>query len=270
MILKFSKRKYTASRIRSFLKKHHITEYKKLKSTKLYYVYSIDDKHLGGDLTSFLNDIGRRLSGITMAISGTRTNLKPSVRKILEQDGDITVKDIKVCRSPLKRGINYIINFINAVEERTPAHDVLFHLYMIITLDNGKQYIIEKNEDINIKPFEAEELTECRDIITPTGLTMRTMLDRTLNAVGSERFYHYDAFSNNCQQFVKDVITSNGIQLDNDKIAFIMQDVSDVLPDWAQEVTRFATDLQNRINTVIEGEGVKKSRKRRRRIGRRR
>lgn len=256
--IKFSKKNYTLKKTREWFKTHHITKYKKNKTTKLYYRFSIDDKYLGGNFTNFINNVARHFKGVVMAIKGTRTNFKPSVREILKNDGDTKIINIRVCRSPVKYGISGAVKIINSLEGKPPKFDVLFHLYLIIELDNKKVYMVEKNEDINIKLFTPKEKSECIDIDTPNNLTMNSIFNNTLNKIGNERFFHYDAFSNNCQQFVKDVLISNDISLNNNQINFIMQDVKDIVPNWAQNATRFITDLANRGKIIIQGQGYKR------------
>lgn len=208
-----------------------------------------------GDVWS---EVKRRLNGVKMAIKGVRTNLKPSVRKILEKnDGVIT--EMYACRRPLSSKFKQLIHWVGSLGQSSQAHDDLFHLFLVVKLDNGHTYVMEKNEDINIKPYEPNDLDECIPIPLNQSITMAEALLVTRERVGDKRFYLYDAFNGrgggNCQSFVMDVLTSIGIDVSPSVKDFILQDVSTLVPEWSQKLASFFTSLYNRGKTFVVGEG---------------
>ena len=84
-----------------------------------------------------------------------RTKLPPDVRKILKQHGDTEIDYIQVARNPLNAGTKLMLNVASLGEFSRKAkklpYDRLFHLYMIVTLKDGKNILIEKNEVINME-----------------------------------------------------------------------------------------------------------------------
>jgi hypothetical protein len=207
-----------------------------------------------------IDEIGRYIRGIKMAIKGTRTNLKPSVRKFLEKHGDVEIAKIDVARRPLAQLLNDLVGAmqnIGGAQLAVSPHDKLFHLFFIMTFDDGTIARVEKNEDINITTYTPDPKDEVLDVPIKRGLTLNQMIANTIKKVGERRFYHYDAYDTNCQKWVDDMLTSNG--LSNTKIkSFVLQDVSKLVPKWGQKLTQFTTDLKNRLNTVIQGEGKTK------------
>jgi hypothetical protein len=209
----------------------------------------------GGSLKNFIKEVKRHYRGIVMAFKGVRTNIKPSARKILEENIDQPIVDLKVARTPLSDKFGKIIDLANDVEGTKKPHDKLFHLYFIATLKNGKQIRIEKNQDVNVIPYKPAHLEETEQIsLNNTNLTPTEFLTKAKEKMGSD-FYHYDAFSTNCQHFVHNVLQSNEMESKPD---FILQDVKNLVPQWGKNIAHFATDLANRALTAIQGEGTNK------------
>lgn len=215
-------------------------------------------EHQGGSQGSGLFDeIGRHVRGMVMALKGTRTNLKPSVRTILKEIGDQPISQIQVGRKPLNATYQFAVDQLNQVTHHQPTvpYDKLFHLYLILTVPKGT-YVLEKNEDINMRryiPSEGEERILLPIPIEP--LSINQMIANTLQKIGKERFFHYNAMSTNCQRFVLDMLQSNNIPLDHQQQEFILQDVSHLLPDLGQKIVHGLTSFYNRAKTFFIGEG---------------
>lgn len=209
---------------------------------------------------SFMSELKRYYRGLIMALKGVRTNFKPAVRKILKEYGDKQITSLSVVRTPLKSVYQFFVREANKTADlRDVSHDTLFHLFLVVSVGDGNEWVIEKNENINIKKYSPKELDERRHIENvDEDLSMNILLGRTLEKVGVERFYHYDAFNTNCQRFVMDVLESNNINVSDDLREFIMQNVSNIVPSWIERVVQIATDIANRGETIIEGEGKKK------------
>ena len=203
-------------------------------------------------------EVKRRINGVKMAIKGVRTNLKPSVRKILEHE-DGVIQEMNVCRQPINSKIKKLLYWVNTIGSHRMSHDELFHLFLIVRLDNGKVFVMEKNEDINIKPFKPDELDECQPVELNQKISMAEVLLVTREKVGDRRFYLYDAFNENgggnCQTFVMDMLTSIGIDVSPELKSFILQKVDKLIPEWSKRITSFITSLYNRGKTFVFGEG---------------
>jgi hypothetical protein len=110
-----------------------------------------------------------------------------------------------------------------------------------LAMPNGdrKDVKIEKNEVINITDnFVSKERskfqhgsgaqTETYKVPVPCCITLQEMMDRASHTVG-ESFFRYDAFTNNCQIFINNILTANGLatpqistQMSTPPIGFIM------------------------------------------------
>jgi hypothetical protein len=206
---------------------------------------------------SIFSEIGRYFRGFLMAIKGVRTNFKPKVRDILQKDGNVPIKELVVCRKPLGNTYNSILNVLNKLSGKEPAHDKLFHLFVIAKLENGKSIKIEKNEDINLDYYTESVIpTDFMPINLQTKMTITEMLENTLKKIGMKDFFEYDAFSTNCQHFIYNLLLANNIQVDEKLKTFILQEVKHLTPEWGQKIAHFLTNLKNKINVIVQGEGA--------------
>ena len=196
---------------------------------------------------------------------GPRKGYPPKVRAYLAKISGGVVNSIQIRRNPIQSLINIALNKITQgkLEEvkRVFGYDKLFHLSMIVgfMLENKQQFcVIEKNEVINISPsFQTTDDTEYYSIpISPTNLTVGEMMARAEEAVGPS-FFLYDAFNNNCQMFLLNILRANGL-LNPEAEAFINQRADEIvkgLPSYTAPVARALTDVAAIANVAIQGEG---------------
>lgn len=200
-------------------------------------------------------DIMQHIEGIRKALEGIRMNFKPSMRELLKKVGQIPIIKIYVCRRPLSSKFSTIINFINKKE----THDKLFHLFLILELQDGQKIMLEKNEDLNIANYKKSNVDEVIEIQSYNQTMMKTINELLKNAIdtyGNKKIFEYDAFSTNCQQFVIDILGGSNIMIDNTTKNFILQDVKDLVPSWAQRLAHGVTSFYNRLKMMIQGYGL--------------
>jgi len=163
-----------------------------------------------------------------------------------------------VCRRPLGNTFNQVLSVINKISGGDAVHDQLFHLFIVVILQDGTKIRIEKNEDINIVRYTESQLPEEMmpvPLDLSKGLTIKQLLDQTLATIGEQNFFDYNAFSTNCQRFVFDILQSNHLPISPELQKFILQNVKDLAPDWGQKIAYFLTSVKNRANLAIQGEG---------------
>jgi hypothetical protein len=165
----------------------------------------------GGQLWS---DIVSRIKGITRALTGTRDNLQPESRKYMDQYGDVPIIALAIGRKPLGETYSTILSLFQKLTftKATIPVDKLFHVYFIVTLQNGIRLRYEKYEQLSIKPYSPVQGEEIIYLSAPRGLTIRQMLETTVRIYGKENIYHYSAFGyKNCQNFVFNNISANSM-----------------------------------------------------------
>ena len=175
---------------------------------------------------------------------------------ILKKYGDYNITGIIIEKSPIIGAIDTALNLISLGKWETAKkkynYDDLYHLYLILTLDLGggktKRLLLEKNQSINISESipEKTEKTQNLNIFPPKNITLNNLLQTTLNKVGKEQFFIYSPFGGrNCQNFIKDIFTSNDLY--NDRInKFVFQPIQELKKDLGGLTTGFSkgvTDL---------------------------
>ena len=199
------------------------------------------------------SEIGRHMRGLLMALRGVRMNLKPAVRRILERIGDKPIAEIRVIRRPLSSKVKALMRLMGVGGE----HDRFFHLFLAVQLyGQAIQWVVEKNEDLNIKPYQPVEIDEAMPVPVPKGLTLTKLFENAIVRIPKQRLFHYDAFSSNCQRFIVDVLQASNVLMTPPMMEFILQDVSKLAKKWQQRLAGFFTSLANRGKLAIVGEGV--------------
>ena len=239
-------------------------------------------KHDGADHTimygsGFFSDVFDKVKSIARAavnivrrIPPIRRDYPPNVRKILAQYGNGVVVGLAVRREPIKSFINTALNWITKGKfdkaKKEANYDNLFHLGLVADVAYGgstKRLLIEKNEVINITTsFSQSPDIEMLIIPVPNAypITLNEMLEKAQNAMG-EGFWLYDAFKNNCQDFIYGILNSNGL-MSAEAERFIKQPIEQLvnrLPSYTPVVARAITDIAGVANRVIYGEGMEGS-----------
>ena len=188
------------------------------------------------------------------------SNYLPSIQKLLNNIGDEEIKNITLAREPLPKATSFLANVISKGEfERKlkeQNYDEAFHLFLVIDTPKGK-YIVEKNENINIKRFSGfSKNVETKNVSVPSNLTLNIMLEKTKSRMGTHKYFNYQALSNNCQKFIDEMLYANG--MNNAELhKFILQDSSELLgndPNYRKLVNTL-TDTKTLFNRITDGGG---------------
>ena len=192
-----------------------------------------------------------------------RTDYNPSQKKLIEKYGSNTITHIKIGRSPLPSFITGALDILTfgAFKEllRKSPYDKLYHLFMIITLDNGVNILAEKNQGLNIKEVSSYDPknTEYIDATyIPSGLTFKELLDNGKQVLGN-KYFPYDATKSNCQQWIRGVLQGSSI-LTKQLSDFVYQDVATLFKDYqtALKVVKGLTDIGSTADILITGGSI--------------
>ena len=185
-----------------------------------------------------------------------KENVPQNVKNALNKIGNNKITNARVGRTPVQAVIQGALKVVANV-----PYDDMFHLGLVLTLENGKEILIEKNEVINIgnpKPVQPNSQTlNLPPLPTPT--TLNQFIANGV-AVKGDDFYRYDPFSNNCQDFVAVLLKANN-DYPPEAVKFVKQPVESLLkqlPQWTQPIARVITDLGAIANVAVEGAGNNK------------
>lgn len=153
--------------------------------------------------------------------------------------GNDQITKLEIVRTPIFIGWDVALDYMSNNRwfelKKKYGFDKLFHLSLIATVlhnNSPTQVIIEKNERINISPdFKLSEATEKLDVpVVGKNVTILTMLSNARNAIGDKDFFDYDAFKNNCQYFIRNLLQYSGL-LNKENEAFLFQDIENIVKE---------------------------------------
>jgi hypothetical protein len=187
----------------------------------------------------------------------------PQAFNFLEKKGAGVIERILVCRTPVSGTIQRVLNLLSLGKfdeaKRDLVLDKLYHTFMRISyVLNGAhhQVVLEKNE----KPYFTESRGRSQEenmVVPVTGLTIKDFVNDAIRKVGFNRYFVYDAFTNNCQRFVLDNLTSSPqVQVSPAVIAFVNQNAEQLLsriPGYVQPISHLLTNTANRTESVLRG-----------------
>jgi len=242
--------------------------YKEAEARRMEMIEKLRGSGFFGDMwnsaKSVVNTVVSRVKDVSM---GFRNDFSPSVRGLLGFIGDKPVVQMFVRRDPIQSALNTALNFIslgkwNEVRNKY-GFDKFFHLRLEVILRVSDspvilaKYTLEKNEVINIqKAFPIESQTEIMPVEMKGEITVNQLLEGAKKIQG-DTFHRYDAFHNNCQDFVGAMLQSNGL-LTPEVAEFIKQDIRQAiseLPSWTGKIARGLTDAGALANVALEGRG---------------
>lgn len=182
----------------------------------------------------------------------------------LKRYGDEVVRLLYLMRTPISGMLDKALNAISFNKwselKKKYSYDSLYHLAMVADVGN-KKVIIEKNETVNISTgFNHSANSEVFHIdMKGKQPTLNELLSTTRQAVGDSQFFEYDAFGGrNCQNFIRDILRSNGL-LTSAAEQWLFQPVEQLvkeLPAFVPKLAKAITDTAATVNKISGGKEV--------------
>lgn len=175
-------------------------------------------------------------------------------QRLITKYGNNIIKSMKIGRTPLPSTITTLLNMatlgaFKKLVDKSP-YDKLFHLFCIITLDNGSKILIEKNQAINMKAVSIynPKNSEYMDVSIPNDLSFTDLLNNTRKKMG-KNYFIYNASYNNCQDFIMNMLRTSSM-LTNELSSFIKQDIISIFKQLPR--TRKFMNTITQIGTGID------------------
>lgn len=215
------------------------------------------------NLTNPFQSIKYGIESIKRLVS---SRLPYRVARFLEQNGNKRIESITLYRQPITSIISKLLNILSLGRwdqaKSKLGYDDLFHLYAVIQFADDTRAIIEKNQDINIssdiksKGSDGESMKVDMKDRQPT---LNQFLENTRRGMGDSRFYSYNPWRNNCQDFLLACLKYNGMESPA-TTAFIKQPIDQLVQTLPPDVSRLATvgtTTASYINRVLQAIGMK-------------
>lgn len=175
-----------------------------------------------------------------------------SARDFLTKYKDAKISNFVIRKNPIQSGVEKVLNFIsqgkyNEIKEDY-AYDTMYHLRLDFEID-GRIYMTEKTANIQFRNGMTTEEDEVYKISSDKVIPLLTAVENTYKKMGSN-FFSYDAFTNNCQNYILNFLSSNGL-LTGDAKNFIYQPVDDMVKKLPSYVKKFASGV-TKIGSVVD------------------
>lgn len=229
-------------------------------------LHRVEQRFLGGLLNKAKDAISKGASRVKEAFSALFSNKLPkSFRDTLEKNKDKSITNIQICREPISRAVAMFANLISAgtyeSEAKKVGPDGFFHLYSIITLDDGATLLHEFNERPVLQKHTGtiSEKAECLSI-SGNNIPLGEFIEKAMKQMGEDKYIDYDAIFNNCQDHLLASLQANGLST-QDITNFIKQDTEDLIentPAFSKILSKKATGLGGTLRQMWEELTAKK------------
>lgn len=171
----------------------------------------------------------------------TPTNSYPDdVKDFILKYSKNFVRNIVIVKTPLE---NLLQSTIYLLAPEAKVDGTLYHLQLILTLDNDKKFILEKCATINIQStYSVSDKSKQLVVDMNKPILFDTLLTNTKNFMGTKRYFWYSAKDSNCQDFALSVLKSNNLSNEQYE-TFIKQNTSNI----------FDGKIGNKISIIFNG-----------------
>ena len=169
-----------------------------------------------------------------------------STGKLLAEHGYKKIIGITVMRTPIQA--SKFLKYANVSLAKKP-YDKLFHLFMMLLLEDGTKLTLEKNENISITVYNGRPGTESSVITRVPKRSLAVLLQKTEDRMG-RNYHRYDATDNNCQDFLISLLAANNFGSGNKK--FIKQDVSELVGSKTKAALKGVTRIFGVAKTLFD------------------
>jgi hypothetical protein len=207
---------------------------------------------------------------------GPRKTATKRFINFLETEGNQKVVDIQIARKPVESGVKFLMNALSLGRFNKTAkslgYDDIYHAYTIITLENGRSYVVHKNEVVEEREATPADFKNERYTVPlpkNSTLTLKGMIERAsttdmgvpASKESQQRFWQYDGKEDNCQSFVRQLVQDNDLQITDPKAQELLvpQDgraLIDSLEEYSH-YPKFITDVAATLDRGIHGDGIK-------------
>jgi hypothetical protein len=167
---------------------------------------------------------------------------------LLSKYGDVKITKLYYSRKPIQKAISTALSIaslgeVDRLKERKGYKDI-YHDGLIVYLQSGEVFRLEKNASIELNNFVNEENELLFSVPFNKELTINILLNNG-KEVG-QSFYEYDHTQNNCQTFVHTILIKNNLmnsELEKNVTKQNAEEISATLPKDMNNIMHIATDL---------------------------
>jgi hypothetical protein len=200
-----------------------------------------------------------RLFNFLSSLFGDR-RLPKSFRNSLQKHQDKIITAMEICRSPIEGMAKTFANIVSLGKfdeiSKEQGQDGFYHLYSILTLNDGTKLLLEKNETpvLSSSLPSKKSSTQCEPVGIDKEITLGEFIAKTVKRMTLEIYNRYSATQYNCQNFLVNHLTANGLITPQLK-EFILQDLTKLIeetPAFSKYLAEKATDIAGKGKELLE------------------
>jgi len=205
------------------------------------------------------------LQDIIHFLMGVRRKLPPKGRKLLETHGNKRIVQITLFRQPISKALEVLGNILSLGKwdsvKKQLHYDSMFHLGMILELQDGKILTTEKNQTPELNNnITYNRQAQFKNVpLKGKRITLTQFFSDGFKFHG-ESVYSYNASTANCQIYVCKMLQGNGL-CSPEIEKWVKQDaliVMKTLPDIPKKFIDKLLEFASRADVLIKGAGLKK------------
>lgn len=204
-----------------------------------------------------LKKIKKRVKAVFSKPLQSSTSQSSRLAKLLKDVGNVPIQAIGVGRTPVNKIVQGVLQLLSLGKyeevKKKLKYDDVYHVFLIIQMRSGQRFKLEKNHVV--------ECTKTTQGLPPGGLsfssplTLRLLLER---AATGPSFWSYNPATNNCQNFVRDIVSSNHLIPQNQEaLACLTPQQGDLLlktlPGFTRWIPSAVTSAAAQGDRILEG-----------------
>ena len=185
-----------------------------------------------------------------------------NAKQFLIKYQDSNVSNFVIRKNPIQSGVEKFLNFLSAGKyeevKKNLDYDKMFHLRLDFEID-GRNYMTEKTANVQFRNAVTNEDDVVMRVNNNKEIKLLDFVNNTIKSMGEKNYFDYDAFNNNCQNYIMSCLSSNGL-LNSELKAFIYQDVQEMIekiPKYVKVIAKFATKAGSVVDKGLQKLGFR-------------
>ena len=185
-----------------------------------------------------------------------------NAKKFLIKYQDSNVSNFVIRKNPIQSGVEKFLNFLSAGKyeevKKNLAYDQMYHLRLDFEIE-GRNYMTEKTANVQFRNAVTNEDDVVMKVPNNKEIKLLDFVNNTIKSMSESSYFDYDAFNNNCQNYIMSCLSSNGL-LNSELKAFIYQDVKEMvekLPKYVKIIAKFATKAGSVVDKGLQKLGFR-------------
>ena len=208
------------------------------------------EREIGSGVGSWLKNAYKTFTNPKEALN----RIPKAVEEFLSKYGGNTIVEIWICREPIKGAIKGALNVISSGEfskkmEET-GQKTMYHLFMVMKLDNGDLVLTERNERVVLKTLPSNYQIPADHMKIRINVRLGSLFKAAIDTTPD--LFRYDPITNNCQKFIKTLLQNfHAYTPEIDK--FVTQTAVGLLSGNSHKFAKATTDFASLASNIFKG-----------------